>query len=166
MKVIYRLQWGARPAKNKAPLAATAVRHLVVHYSASDADEQADHKNCAKRVRGIQNYHMDTQGWSDIAYNWLVCKHGYIFKGRGWGIRSAATGDANSYTVAVCFLGDDTKGKADVTPEAKKAIKSVLAFVKKRAPRLINVKGHRDFMSTSCPGDELYAFLKTLNKEL
>jgi hypothetical protein len=171
MEVIYRVEWGARPATEKTRLLPDAVKHLVIHYSAADADEQANHANCAARVRAIQNFHMSpspsdpTKPWSDIAYNWLVCKHGYIFRGRGWGYRSAATGTANSFTVACCFLGDDTKGRADVTPEAKQAIRSVYAYVKKWTPRKVTAKGHRDFMATSCPGDELYAFLKTLKPE-
>lgn len=165
MKVIYRKRWGARAPKSHTPLPAGAVDALVVHYSASGADEQANHRNCAARVRAIQRYHMDTQGWADIAYNWLVCVHGSIYQGRGWGVRSAATGAANSHTVAVCFLGNDDKGRQDATPAARQALREVYEFVKRRTPRRIVAKGHRDFMATSCPGDELYRFLKTLKPE-
>lgn len=162
--LVYRAQWGARPPKAVVQLPVEQISTLVVHYTASNADEQANHANCAARVRGVQNYHMDTQEWSDIAYNWLFCKHGYIFKGRGWGVRSAATGIANSFTQAACFLGDDTKNRADLTPEAKAALREIHRFMAQRVDRLKPVRGHRDFMSTSCPGDELYAYLKTLNR--
>ncbi len=162
--LVTRKQWGARPAKHIDPLSPSAIKFLVVHYSASDADEQADHANCASRVKGIQRYHMDTQGWSDIAYNWLVCKHGYIFRGRGWAVRSAATGPANSFTVAVCFLGDDTKNRNDAGPAGRDAIREVWRFVCRNGPNVEAGRGHRDFMSTSCPGDELYAFAHSLRK--
>ncbi len=162
--LVTRGAWGARPPTRVDPLNHAQVTHLVVHYSASDADEQSDHAKCAGRVRGIQNYHMDTHGWNDIAYNWLVCKHGYIFRGRGFGVRSAATGPANGFTYACCFLGDDTKGRADATPAARAAITEVRDFVKRNCENYENAKGHRDYMSTSCPGDELYAFVHTLNQ--
>jgi hypothetical protein len=165
MKVVYRSQWGARPPIAKTPLSPAAIDALVGHYSAFDGDEQKLHRNCPGRVRAIQNFHMDTRGWSDIAYNWLFCIHGVIFQGRGWGIRSAATGDANSHTVAACFLGNDSAGQQDLTPEAKDAFRSIYEFVKKRTPQDITCKGHRDFMATSCPGDELYRFLRTLRRE-
>lgn len=165
MKVIYRQQWGARPPKNRTILDPAAVTHLVVHYSGSDSDEEASHSRCEDRVRGIQTYHMDTKGWSDIAYNWVVCKHGFIYRGRGWPVMSAATFGHNDHTVAVCFLGNDSKNRADVTPEAKAAIRSIYEFVKKRTPKDIRGGGHRDFVNTECPGDELYAFVKTLKKE-
>lgn len=160
--LVTRKQWGARPPTQRTSLSPDAVEYLVVHYSASNSDEQADHANCAARVRGIQNYHMDTQGWNDIAYNWVVCKHGYIFRGRGWRVRSAATGPANGFTVACCFLGDDTAGSDDVTDSGRAAIEEVHAFVKRNAPNLKDVRGHRDFMSTSCPGDQLYAWIQSL----
>ena len=160
--LVTRKAWGARPPRDTTYLDPREVKYLVVHYTASNADEQADHANCAARVRGVQNYHMDANGWSDIAYNWVVCKHGYIFRGRGWKVRSAATGPANGYTVAVCFLGDDTQNSDDVTAAGRAGIQEVHAFVKRNAPNLIAVRGHRDFMSTSCPGDQLYAWLKGL----
>lgn len=162
---VYRKAWGARPPRDKTPLPRENIKAFVLHYSAANSDEQADHKDCARRVRGIQNFHMDTRGWDDIAYSWCVCRHGYIFQGRGISNRSAATGEANGYTVACCFLGDDTKGKADVTPEAKAAIKDVYRFVKEYTPKKVAAKGHRDYMATSCPGDELYAFVQTLEPE-
>lgn len=160
--LVTRKAWGARKPTQTTKLTASAVKHLVIHYSASDADEQADHANCAGRVRGIQNYHMDGHGWNDIAYNWLVCKHGYIFRGRGWGVRSAATGPANGYTVACCFLGDDTANRDDVTSSGREAILEVRRFVVAHAPNYQDVKGHRDFMQTTCPGDQLYQWLQAL----
>ena len=35
------------------------------------------------RVRGTQNYHMDSLGWSDIGYNYLIGDDGRIYEGRG-----------------------------------------------------------------------------------
>lgn len=162
--LVTRKTWGARSPRSVTYINRFDVRHLVVHYSGMNADEQASHVNCPGRVRGIQNYHMDHQGWNDIAYNWVVCKHGYIFKGRGWKARSAATGPANGFSVAVCFLGDDTAGQDDVTAKGRAAIREVLAFVKRHAPNFKDVRGHRDFMATTCPGNELYAFVKRLNQ--
>lgn len=32
----------------------------------------------------VQNYHMDTKGWADIGYNFLVGEDGLAYEGRGW----------------------------------------------------------------------------------
>ena len=169
--LVTRTQWGALPAKSRTPQRPDAVRFLVVHYSAMDADEQALHRNCASRVRAIQRYHMTSDqlapgGASDIGYTWVVCKHGYVFKGRGWRVMPAATGGANAFTVAVCFLGNDTVGRDDVTDKGRRAIRSVLEFCLRNAPRLEGVRGHRDFGSTACPGNELYRLVKQLDLEV
>lgn len=159
MKLVTRSGWKARGPKCSEPV--PAIDALVVHYSASNADELADHANCAGRVRAIQNYHMDSRDYCDIAYNFLFCKHGYIFEGRGWARKAGATGAANSHTVAVCFLGDDTAGRDDVTRAGRVAVADWLRAAEKHYPGAQAVKGHRDFMPTSCPGNELYNWVRT-----
>jgi hypothetical protein len=158
VNLVTRAQWGAKAFTCSTPV--PPIDGLVVHYTAANADEQADHKNCAARVRGIQSFHMSsttsdpTKPWCDIAYNFLVCKHGSIFEGRGWNRKSGATGAANSHTIAICFLGDDTADRDDVTAAGRIALSEWinLALTKTGAK---TVKGHRDYMSTSCPGNEL-----------
>ena len=157
---IPRVAWGAaKPASRPTVLLASRVDTVVFHYTAANADEQADHKNCAQRVRGIQVFHQHSRGWNDIAYNYLVCKHGYIFEGRGIENKSAATGAANSHTLAVCFLGDDTAGRDDVTVAGRQACVEITRWIVQRRPSVRYYKGHRDFMATSCPGDELYQYV-------
>ena len=78
---------------------------------------------------------------------------------------SAATLGHNDHTYAACFLGDDTSGRADFTPAAKQALREIYAFVEAKTPKDIKAKGHRDFGATSCPGDEIFAFLKMLKPE-
>lgn len=166
---VSRAGWGAKPAKSITPIKAEAIKFLVVHYSGMDSDEQANHANCAGRVRGIQTFHMTSDqlikgGASDIAYTWVVCKHGFIFQGRGWRRMPAATKNANSFTLAACFLGNDSKGRDDVTPEAKNAYRRLVKFMDARCPNMQGVRGHKDFTSTTCPGAELYRFAGVLDE--
>lgn len=159
MKLVTRSAWGAKPARCFEPV--PTIDALVVHYSASGADEQANHANCAGRVRGIQSYHQNTKGWCDVAYNFLFCKHGYIYEGRGWSRKSGATGDDNSHTVAVCFLGDDTAGRDDVTHAGREALGGWLRAASKHYDGRQAVRGHRDYMATACPGNELQSWIRT-----
>jgi hypothetical protein len=129
-----------------------------------NADEQRLHRNCAARVRGMQRFHMETRGWLDVAYNHVFCRHGYVFVGRGFGARSAANGtnDVNDHYFAVCFLGDDSAGRADVTPEARRALRQLIAEYRRRYPKATQVRPHSDFVATQCPGDELRALISRL----
>jgi N-acetylmuramoyl-L-alanine amidase len=137
------------------------VRGVAVHYSGMNTDEQRLHANCAGRVRGMQRYHMETRDWLDIAYNHVFCRHGFVFVGRGFGVRSAANGTnaANDHYFAVCFLGDDSVGRADVTSEAQRALEGLIAEYRRRYPKAREVRPHSDFFATKCPGDELRALI-------
>jgi hypothetical protein len=94
----------------------------------------------------------------------LVCRHGYVFVGRGFGNRSAANGtkDANDRFFAVCFLGDDSAGRADVTSEARRALRQLIAEYRRRYPAARQVRPHSDFVATECPGDELRTLISRL----
>jgi N-acetylmuramoyl-L-alanine amidase len=140
------------------------VRGVAVHYSGMNADEQRLHTKCAARVRGMQRFHMEQRGWLDIAYNHVFCRHGYVFVGRSFGVRSAANGtnEANDRYFAACFLGDDSKGRADVAPEARRALEQLIAEYRRRYPRARAVRPHSDFVATACPGDELRALISAL----
>lgn len=161
-RYVSRSGWGARqPKQPPIVLLPSAVDTVVVHYTAALSDARENHADCAIRVRGVQAFHQDGRGWNDIAYNFLVCRHGYIFEGRGIDAKSAATGDANSHTLAVCFLGADRLDRDDVTSAGREALVSSVRYIRQRRPVARYVKGHRDFMSTSCPGQELYDYIRS-----
>jgi hypothetical protein len=160
VRYVSRAGWkAAAPKSRPTVLLASRVDTIVYHYTAANSDEQENHSNCAGRVRGIQRFHQETRGWNDIAYNYLVCKHGYVFEGRGIEHKSAATGVENGHTLAVCFMGDDTVGRDDVTVRGRQALVEITRWIRQRRPAAKGLKGHRDYMATSCPGNELYQYI-------
>jgi N-acetylmuramoyl-L-alanine amidase len=161
VNLVRRREWGAALPRGRDALWPDAARGVAVHYSGMDADEQAQHANCASRVRGIQRYHMQEKGWLDIAYSHLVCRHGYVFVGRGYGIRTAANGtrEANDHYFAICFLGNDSAGRADLTREARHALGELIRDYQRRYPRALRVRPHSAFVRTDCPGLELRAYI-------
>ena len=170
-RIVTRREWRAASPKAIVRQDPADVRYLVVHYSAMSSDQRDRHAECAERVRAIQHYHMTSDqltpgGASDIGYSWLVCRHGYVFRGRGWRRLPAATGGANAFTVAACFLGGDKVGRRDVTDAAREAYRELVRFCDRNGPSFAGVRGHRDFGPTSCPGDELYRFVKLLDAEV
>lgn len=158
---VSRSGWGARAPKSRpVQLLPSAADTVVFHYTAAMGDIRDEHKDCAVRVRGVQAFHLDGRGWNDIAYNFLVCKHGYIFEGRGVDAKSAATGNDNSHTLAVCFLGADKSGRDDVTAAGRAALVEITRWIRSRRPAVKLYRGHRDFMPTSCPGDEIHNYVR------
>lgn len=156
--LVTRAECGLRPPNGVTLLPVEDAWGCAVHYSAGGSP--SDHRNCAATVRGIQRFHMDVKGWNDIAYSWLGCPHGYLFRGRGLWVRTAANGTnrANDHYHAYCFLGSDT-ARQDVTPAAKNALLHLLVWLNRQIPGPMYVCPHSAFTSTSCPGDELRALI-------
>lgn len=150
MKLVTRGQWGARPPKNITRL--TGATTVTDHWEGPKMGS-FPHERCAALVKGIQNYHMDHNGWADLAYNAIVCPHGWIFEGRWIGVRSAANGTnaGNGASYAVCGL----RGEGDpFTDEMKQGFAEAHAFFGARL-----VVPHSKWLSTSCPGDDQRAWI-------
>lgn len=161
MTFVSRKQWGAKPPKDETPtkISLGQARGMAVHYEAVDR-AGVKHEHCDDIVRGIQDFHQKARRWNDIAYSFLVCRHGYVYEGRGWGIRTAANGtnDSNAAFHAVCFMDDDQPGTQDATPEALSALALVIRECREKGWGS-EVKPHSAFKPTSCPGNELRAWI-------
>lgn len=109
-----RAQWGARPAKSTSYTGATEI--VVVHHTATQNSYTPD--QVPSVLRSVQAYHMDTLGWSDIAYNLIVDKYGNAWEGRGGGVDRTVYGaharGFNTNSAGIVALGDFTQ----MTPPA------------------------------------------------
>lgn len=147
--VVTRNEWGARAPKT--PLARiTGVRGVGLHWEGPEMG-WFEHHTCHARVRAIQNFHMDSRRWVDVAYNALVCYHGYIFQGRWIGTRSAANGtnEANGSYYAICGLF----GQNDpFTDEMKQAYWDCINIFREHGGAGQDIKTHREFKATMCAG--------------
>lgn len=145
VQLVTRAEWGARRPRSVVGL------QVVTNTDHWEGPEMGTfpHASCASKVRAIQDFHMDGRGWSDIAYNSMSCPHGYVFEGRGRGVRSAANGTTagNSGSFADCYLGGQGDPFTDAGKRAKRQAGIWLTGV--AWPR----KCHRDWKATACPGD-------------
>lgn len=151
---VTRAQWGARAPKRAGNLIGANPKGSAIHWEGPKMGT-FPHSECAKRIRGVQDFHMDGRGWSDIAYNEIVCPHGVRYEGRGYLRGSAANGTtaANLVWFAICVL----VGKGDpVSPAVLAAVRDAVTDYRAHGAGSA-VTGHRDHTATECPGDQLYA---------
>lgn len=151
-----RSEWGARPATGRAPINATF--GTTIHWEGPQMGIHP-HSACASYVRGIQRFHMDTRGWTDIAYSAVVCPHGYVFEGRWVNRKTGANGTnvGNATAYAICYLG----GQGDpFTPEARVAIYDATVHLRSHGGAGPGVNCHRDWKPTACPGDFICTWVK------
>lgn len=157
-----RRDWGARLWKDFTKQ--TEPTEGFIHHSTDRLAEYADTLAEQKAImRAIQRYHMDSNGWSDIAYHALVFqpyghrKYARVFEGRPISHVPAAQFNHNRGSVAVCVVGN-FQGDDQVKTNTRHAIEVFLGTI----PGLATLGGHRDVTSTTCPGDTLYNQIGTI----
>ncbi|MDQ2650383.1 MAG: cell wall-binding repeat-containing protein [Actinomycetota bacterium] len=162
-----------------------------VHHTAGD--NAYGPSDSAAILRAIYNFHVHTNGWCDIAYNFFVDQYGQVFEGRYGGIRRAVIGGHasgfNSVSTGVAVIGDFTT--TAVPQVAYNSIVDVLAFklgfhgvnptgsstvtvgstTSAKWPEgtsvtLKNISGHGDSNNTSCPGAQLAKLLPQLRTDV
>lgn len=152
MDVRPREAWQARPPKAPyTPLKPAKVTRLFVHHTTG---RQQD--DIPAWLRSIQRFHQEQRGWNDIAYSWLVDRDGVIWEGRG-NVLGGHTKGYNSVSLAIAYLGDGGQPVPDV---ALRAIRYQADNLRRTFP-IAEVDGHRDVGATACPGDWLYAWVRS-----
>jgi hypothetical protein len=152
----------------------TTVTHLIVHHAAGANTST----NWGAVVAAIWDYHVNTNLWADIGYNWLISPEGKMYEGRGENVQGAHFCGTNGNTMGVCMLGNlDT---AQPTNLALDKLKSILSY--KSCKDNINptdsllhagsglflptISGHQDGCATDCPGSNMYPLLPMLRLQL
>ncbi|MGA7098247.1 MAG: N-acetylmuramoyl-L-alanine amidase [Acidimicrobiia bacterium] len=144
-----REAWGARPADTGRLIPHTITR-ITIHHAGTQTGVTGP-----AQFRGWQNWHMDGQGWPDIAYHLLIGIDGTVYEGRD----PAYRGDTGtSYDTTGHFLVV-VEGNFEVEQPTAAQIQSlerVVAWaVETYDVPLSHIAGHRDYAATSCPGKYL-----------
>jgi hypothetical protein len=177
-----RAAWGARPPVC-TPAVADTLDAAVVHHTA-DSNSYGTVAEAMQQIRNDQAYHIDSRGWCDIGYNFVVDKWGNVYEGREHSgdepVIGVHAGGFNTATVGIAMLGD----YSTVTPPAatQESVAEVIAWrlgAYNRDPSstigyttlggetsryaagtwlaLPTVIGHREVDLTACPGQAGYS---------
>nr|WP_225986624.1 N-acetylmuramoyl-L-alanine amidase [Rufibacter sp. LB8] len=159
----------------------TQTEIVAVHHGASANISTYD--QAVATIRQYYLLHRNTNGWSDIGYNYLIGPEGTVFQGREVKAGQNFTSDyimgahlcqKNVGTMGICLMGDFT----NVLPSAK-TLESLFKLIKWKMKKdnldingstyhygniIPNIIGHREGpCATACPGDALYNYLFKAN---
>ncbi len=173
-----RAQWGADESMRNGFAGYGEIRAGFVHHTVNANDYSRD--DVPAILRGIYAYHTQSQGWSDVGYNFLVDRFGRIWEGRWGGIRrpviGAHTSGFNEEGFAMSAIGNFEV--AQPTKEMIRAYRRLFAWKLSRhgvdgdasttidGARLRTISGHRDAGSTACPGQNLYADIPRIRRRV
>lgn len=161
MKLITRAQlgWPASAAPDQA-----TTRGVKVHYEGTPVSRDLldDHDRCIQEWKAIRKSHLanTAENYSDIAYNYGACPHGYLLEGRGIGKRTGANGNQDLNRAHYAIVGlVGSSGLVEPTDAMLAAIRDGIDLLRKHGAGA-EVKGHRDGYATACPGEALYAWVR------
>ena len=161
LKLVTRSQlgWPASAAPTQ-----TSTKGVKVHYEGTEVSTRllTDHAACIAEWKAIRKSHLANtkENYSDIAYNYGACPHGYLLEGRGIGKRTGANGnqDLNKAHYAIVGLVG-SEGLTQPTDAMLGAIRDGIELLRKHGAGT-EIKGHKDGYATACPGPKLYAWVQ------
>jgi hypothetical protein len=183
-KVISTKDWGARSSRNNIKFSRTNPKFIIIHHTASlnppNHASKGTEAGAKKYARDIQKFHMDTNGWSDSGHNFLNTTAGILLEGRhgtldavkeGQCVQSAhAAKQGNKLAGGNQSPGIENEGTFMThTMEAKQwnsLVELCVELCKSCNIVPANIRGHKDFSNTLCPGNWLYNQLPKLRKEV
>jgi len=179
--VVTRTEWGCPDGQitTHGSLSYTTVTHLIVHHTFSPST--AVNGDWAATVRSIWHFHVFSNGWADIGYNYVIDQNGVIYEGRAGGdnVLGAHFSGVNGGTMGVVIIGDFTS--MTPPPAALGSLKKILAWKADQRGidptgqslhvssglTLKNISGHRDGPgATECPGDAFYPMLPGIRADV
>lgn len=148
-----RAEWGAR--KPRCAMDRASPNRVTIHHTVTPTN---DSMSPQARLRQIQAFHQNTNGWCDIGYNYLISRDGRVWRGRGAMTVGAHVENANTGNVGISFMGTHTSTPATAKQmcETAKLIRRLHLDHPAIALTRTDVKGHRQQGQTACPGNALY----------
>lgn len=156
-------EWGCRPVtleRNPRPVG------VAVHYPGPGWYAFDSHAKCREVVRAWDAQHR-ARGSRMLEYGAIICQHRIVLEGRNRAsdpmtrVGSNGTYASNSSHLSVQLMrGTNDKPPTDME---LRALGEWIALLRK-AGAGGQVRGHRDFYATSCPGDPLYRALPTIDR--
>ncbi len=186
-EIVTRAGWGADESIREPDLVYTGpVRVVFVHHTATATAYECS--DAPRLIRAVYQYHVQSNGWRDIGYNFLVDRCGTVYEGRAGGtdlpVHGAHTLGFNTDSAGVAAIG------TYVTDEPPPALLTGVTRIAAWKLGLTDqdaggsttmvsgsdgslypagteaafraVSGHRDAFNTECPGTALHARLPEL----
>jgi N-acetylmuramoyl-L-alanine amidase len=112
-------------------------------------------------VRHVQTFHIESNGWNDIGYSFLVGGDGSVYEGRGWDTEGAFAYGYNRKAIGIAFIG--TFIKELPVPKQILAGKQLIeeGVTKQKISADYKLLAHRQVSATESPGQAFFELLKT-----
>ncbi|XP_067644480.1 peptidoglycan-recognition protein LC isoform X2 [Eurosta solidaginis] len=155
--IISRDEWLAMAEGEGVEILKLPVPRVIVAHTASGKCDTK--KECDQRVRDVQAFHLLSNEWGDIGYNFLVGGNGLVYEGRGWNKVGAHTLGYNRDSICIAFIGtfiEELPTENDLKAAQLLIEEGVKLGILAKDYRLY---GMRQLSATESPGKALYSII-------
>lgn len=170
-----RSAWNARSPRSPVTIRNHRPNKIIVHHTATANQSDTSLARAFSLSRGIQNHHMDSNGWIDTGQQFTISRGGHIMEGRHRSlptlqggstfVHGAHAGSQNSQSIGIENEGTYTSA----TPPGalyNSLVQTCAYICQQYGINPSQIFGHRDFGSTQCPGNVLYGMLPQLRNDV
>lgn len=139
--------------------------YITVHHDGINAFTNTSQAAAAGRLEMIRKSHLNRSGepFGDIGYHYLIDPAGRVWQGRPLQWQGAHVKGQNPGNLGICVLGNYNEQTPNRVQLAR-LNQFVAEQMRTHRVPLGNVKTHREWASTECPGESLqYAMISTRN---
>ncbi|MDH3253018.1 MAG: peptidoglycan recognition protein family protein [Ignavibacteria bacterium] len=153
--VVMHAQWGWEPIEGDH--ATHRISRITIHHGGEDFPPE---KDPVEYLRHLQSWSRTEKGWIDIPYHFMIDLSGIIYEARPL----SYPGDTNTgYDPTghglICVMGNYED--QILSPRQLQSVVRLTAFLAERyAVPIGQIKGHKDYAETLCPGKDLYRYLQ------
>ncbi|PPK63482.1 N-acetylmuramoyl-L-alanine amidase [Actinokineospora auranticolor] len=164
-------EWGARQPSEPTTMLDRRPSFIVVHHTAGPNTDDTSREHAFELARSIQNFHMDARGWIDSGQQLTNTRGGHAVEGRRRSVEALINGhqhvlganvaDHNSEVIGI--ENEGTYTGVDVPVALWDSLVGLVTHIARRYEiPASEIRGHRDFNATECPGTVLYGRLPEL----
>ncbi|HSL90864.1 MAG TPA: exo-beta-N-acetylmuramidase NamZ domain-containing protein, partial [Ignavibacteriaceae bacterium] len=155
LNVVSRSDWGWQPLEKSLPV--HSINKITIHHSGEVFNEDY---SVYQYLKNLQSWSRSDKEWIDIPYHFMIDLKGNIYEARPINF----PGDTNTdYDVRghalICVIGNYEEQK--IIHDQLHSLVKLTAFLKSKYNVPIkDIKGHKDYTPTLCPGEDLYKYLQ------
>lgn len=155
LPVIKRADWGWKALTDTIPQ--HTIKRITLHHGGVEFEEGKDVQDY---IRTMQDWSRSEKKWIDIPYHWMIDLQGNIYEARPINY----PGDTNTdYDVRghalINVIGNYEVQKLQAVQ--LDAVVNLSAFlVRKYDLDPMEIRGHKDYTETLCPGKDFYRYLQ------
>lgn len=158
LRIVSRSDWLAQPEEGPLDIIQHPIPWVIIaHTATEDCNTQS---KCVLRVRLIQSFHIESRGWNDIGYNFLLGGDGSVYVGRGWDYVGAHTKGYNFKSICIAFIGTFNN-----EPPPRQQVDACLKLIKLgvklgKLAQDYKILAHRQLIPSLSPGDQIFKLMK------